>query len=139
MVAKEMTRPAKNKKTDMWRRAGMASTVRGRWKRETPSAKNERMKARLWMARWGWVRWRYRRAQRCWSVARRAQKRLMTRLRNQSTLTQTAEAGGCQFVWGREELETLSARVPLARPSSCRDIWARRTTVFAAESGNKDL
>jgi len=122
MVAKEMTRPAKNKKTDMWRRAGMASTVRGRWKRETPSAKNERMKARLWMARWGWVRWRYRRAQRCWSVTRRAQKRLMTRLRNQSALTQTAEFGGRKLDWGRGELEALLARVPLARLSSCWDI-----------------
>jgi hypothetical protein len=139
MLIKEMKRPAKNKKTDMWSRAGMASTVRGRWKRETPSAKYERMKARLWIARWGWVRRRYRRAQRCWSVARRAQKRLMTRLRNQSALIQTAEAGGCQSVWDKEGPETLLARVPLARPSSCWDIWARRMTVFAAESGNKDL
>ena len=36
----------------------------------------------------------YLRAQRCWSVASKAQKRVMTRLRNQSEFTQTAEAGG---------------------------------------------
>jgi len=65
----------------------------------------------------------------------------MTRLKNQSTLTQTAEAGGFQLVvdWRREELGGLPARVPFARPSSCWDIRARRMTVFPAESGNKDL
>ena len=42
----------------------------------------------------GWITWRYRRAQRCWSVESRAQKSVTTRLRNQSEFTQTAEAGG---------------------------------------------
>src|SRR5579863_6319832 len=120
MLKREMTRPAKNRNTETWRSAGMASTAMARWKRVTPSAKKDRMRARLWIATWGCVFRRYRRAQRCWRVPIRAQKRLMTRLRNQSTLTQTAEAGGFQFVildWRREELLT---RVPaFARPSSC--------------------
>ncbi len=46
-------------------------------------------------------------------------ERLMTRLRNQSALTQTTEDGGFLLDWRREELEPLLARVPFARPSSC--------------------
>jgi hypothetical protein len=111
ILKREMTRPAKNRKTETWRSAGMASTATARWKWVTPSAKKDRMRARLWIAKWDCVFRRYRRAQRCWSVARRAQKRLMTRLRNQSTLIHIAEAGGFQFVmvdW-REVLEGMLA------------------------------
>ena len=90
----------------------------------------------------GWVSWRYRRAQRCWSVASRAQKRDTTRLKNQSEFTQTAEAGGdgCRAPnWAEKgaKAAVIGTWVPFERPSICWDICARRTTVFPAESGNK--
>ena len=68
----------------------------------------------------------------------------MTRLRNQSEFTQTAEVGGndcCVLDLGEIEAEgtVIGTWVPFERPLSCLDICARRTTVFPAESGNKDL
>ena len=68
----------------------------------------------------------------------------MTRLRNQSEFTQTAEVGGddcCALDSGEREVEkaVIGTWVPFERPSSCLDICARRTTAFPAESGNKDL
>jgi len=58
ILKRETTRPAKNKKTDTWRSAGMASTATATRKRWTPSAKKDRMRARLWIAKWGCVSWR---------------------------------------------------------------------------------
>jgi hypothetical protein len=70
-------------------------------------------------------------------------KKDMTRLRNQSEFTQTAEAGGddCRALdWGEKEVKAvIGTWVPFERPSSCWDICARRRTAFPAESGNKYL
>ena len=68
----------------------------------------------------------------------------MTRLRNQSVFTQTAEAGGadgCILDCGEIDINeaVIGTWVPLERPSSCLDICERRTTAFRAESGNKHL
>ena len=68
----------------------------------------------------------------------------MTRLRNQSEFTQTAEAGGVDCcILNCGEIDVKEAVIgtwgPLERPSSCWDICERRTTAFRAESGNKDL
>lgn len=60
-----------------------------------PSAKNARIRARLWGLCRGCVVTRtYRRAHCCNEVASRAQVRLITRLENQSELYQIADLGG---------------------------------------------
>jgi len=43
---RKMTRPAKKRKTDRWRRAGRTSTTADRRNLSAPSAKNARMRAR---------------------------------------------------------------------------------------------
>ena len=52
------------------------------------------MRARLCGLYRFWVTLMYRRAHCCSNVAKRAHVRLMTKLRNQSELTHTAEVGG---------------------------------------------
>ena len=44
---RKTTRPAKNRNREMWRKVGNISTVHGRRHFSTPSAKNERIRARL--------------------------------------------------------------------------------------------
>jgi hypothetical protein len=90
-----MASPMKNRNNDRWSRVGSASTDHGRWNFSTPLAKNARIGARLWgLYRGGCVIVTYRRAHCCNNVASKAHVRAMTKLRNQSELTQIADFEG---------------------------------------------
>jgi hypothetical protein len=59
----------------------------------------------------------YRRAHCCNNVAKRAQVRLITRLKNQSELTQTAYFGGENGMDGSDSVVGIETKDPLA--SAC--------------------
>ena len=88
------TRPAKNSDTETCINVGNASTTIEKWLLSTPSAKKERIRARLCRLERVCVTLRYLRAHCCSNVASRAQVTLITKLENQSELTQTANVGG---------------------------------------------
>src|SRR5712671_6058259 len=97
MLNRKITRPQKNKNSERCNRAGNPSTTRGTCSSSTPLAKNARIRARFsGLCRTGRVTlmYMYRRAHWCKDVARRAQVRLIDKLRNQSEFTQIAYLGG---------------------------------------------
>ena len=107
MLNRYIRRPPKNRKTEMCRRVGNASTAQGRCNLLMPSAKKERIRARLWGPYRGWVILTYRRTHCLRRVARSAQARLIVKLRNQSELTQMAYFGGENFMDGFTRVEGI--------------------------------
>jgi hypothetical protein len=112
MLNKYIARPAKKSDKERCKRMGKDSTARGRWSLSMPSEKNARIWTRLCGLYDGWVTFIYRRAHFWSNVAKSAQVRLMTKLRNQRELTQTAYLGGVNGMDGSGSMEGMRMWVP---------------------------